>query len=646
MSGDFRGPLFASWGHRMREPALTRMLEGAAGRTGIPTVDDRAAWQGVDVPTVEVIRRSTIPDRGTAWPGALASAFARYRRDGNRTEYEGAVSDRQQRLTRAVVLAAVTDDPGWLDEAVDGIVVLCEQSTWCWPAHDDAHSRLGSVLPDASSPYVDLGAGEVVAQLALADHVLGGRLDSRWPGLRERIRHESHRRVFGPFTSRDDFWWLGFEREVNNWNPWILGNVVLAAVLLVEDARTCARLVSRALESLDRFVATLPDDGAIDEGYSYWWYGACRLLECLDVVRRVTGGALDATDIRVVRETLRYPYRMHLGGQWYVNVADASARSSGREPWHIPFRWGRRVGDREVAAHATGSRAEGAPVVDVGAGLARVVDALVDVEWRDARPVDPPLPGAVWLGSVQVLVARERAGDQGGLALMVKGGHNGESHNHRDLGSFIVALDGRPLVVDIGKPTYTAQTFGPDRYENPVMQSSWHNTVAPFGMEQGTGARFAAPVLSGPSVADSSGSVSSVRLELANAYPLAPGDSWRREAGLDRAQPRVVVSDAWELSAQGGGPTSINLVLAGEVHVDDAVTRVRAVGATKGLRIAVTGGASDEATGREPVRPAVERWQLEDPELTDVWGPAVTRITFTAPRPDRGSLRTTIEPEP
>ena len=85
-----------------------------------------------------------------------------------------------------------------------------------------------------------------------------------------------------------------------------------------------------------------------------------------------------------------------------------------------------------------------------------------------------------------------------GLLLAAKGGHNGEHHNHRDVGSVVVAVDGVPLLVDAGQPTYTAKTFGPDRYEIRAMQSAWHSVPAPFGLEQGTGKEFAADVLQAP----------------------------------------------------------------------------------------------------------------------------------------------------
>ena len=79
-----------------------------------------------------------------------------------------------------------------------------------------------------------------------------------------------------------------------------------------------------------------------------------------------------------------------------------------------------------------------------------------------------------------------------GLTLAVKGGHNGEHHNHNDVGSFVVASDGVPVIVDAGRPTYTAQTFGPDRYAIWTMQSGWHNVPVIGGREQLPGAAHAA----------------------------------------------------------------------------------------------------------------------------------------------------------
>lgn len=107
--------------------------------------------------------------------------------------------------------------------------------------------------------------------MAWIDHLLGAQLDERYPGLRDRIRREATARVIDPFLMRRDWHWIGLDGDVHNWNPWIHGNVLVAALRLLapEDPRR-VDTVALCIEGLDRYVASLPEDGAIDEGYAYW----------------------------------------------------------------------------------------------------------------------------------------------------------------------------------------------------------------------------------------------------------------------------------------------------------------------------------------------------------------------------------------
>lgn len=633
----FEGPLFSHWGERMRSRSLEELFATAGTaelrhRSGIPSGEDREVWDRIDAPTLDGLRADAEAELARPWPGVPASLFARYSRDGDRRGYEAAVDARQLRLSRAVVLAAATRSPEWVDEAADGAIVLCEQSTWSLSAHDDAGTRRGFVVPDAASPYLDLVAGEIVAQLAVADRVLGTEWDATWPGVRERIRHEAEARVFTPFETRDDLWWLGYWRDVNNWNPWILGNVLLAGVLLLDDPARVAAMTARALDSLDRYVATLPADGAIDEGVAYWWNGAGRMLELLELVSQLTAGALDAASMPLVAEVLRFPMRMQLGADWYVNVADGWARSHHDEPWHVPFRWGRRIGDERVVEWARGARQAGRPIAPISGGLPRFVRAATDARWREAAPAPAPLPRSVWLPSVQVLVCRGRAGDPTGLALAAKGGTNDENHNHKDLGSFIVAAGGRPLLVDIGKPTYTRATFSAERYGIRAMQSGWHNAPAPRGLEQGEGPAFVAQVLEAPHGEPGDASTpagapdlpNSLELDLSRAYPLDADEHWRRRVSLVSPS-RVEVHDDWRVA----GGAVVHLIAAGDVRRDGD----RVIVAADGHAIAVDAGG---------IAPEIEEWPLDDPELTRVWGASLTRLSYPLGGA-AGTLTTTIE---
>jgi hypothetical protein len=704
-------PAVTVWPSAAASVALLDHLTGAVLRQPatalpLPPATDRTIWSAdrLDSPTLAAIRQRAAAERGTPWPQPLAHAAARYHGDGNRTEYEAAVFARQERLTAAVILATVdrpeatasasqstgapigpaTADgpktPDWLDEVADGLILLCEQSSWCWPAHDDTSARHGAVLPTVTDPYLDLGAAEVVAQLAWTDHVLGADLDQRYPGLRDRLRYEANVRVFTPFSERRDWHWLGLTGPVHNWNPWIHGQVLAAALRLVDDPDRRFELVRLCVTGLDRYLAALPPDGAIDEGYSYWWNGAGRALEALDLLHHATAGAVDGFTLPAVRETIAFPHRMALGGGWYVNYADGSARPTRETPWHVLFTAARRVGDPLAEAHARAQRRPGQPLALVADGLPRLLRALADPAWAAAPPATEPLPRDVWLPSTAVFVARPTTGSAHGLTVSAKGGHNGENHNHLDVGTVIVASDGVPVLVDPGRPTYTAQTFGPDRYTIWTMRSDWHCVPEIDGQGQGLGPEYAATAAGLMTTA----TASQFEVELRGAYAAPQLVTWRRTIRLDRPDPdgTVTISDEWTLdpTSYGDGPfatlpqrhtgtpspnvtqgrslcdipvdpsipDTVQTKRPSDVRQDPSGADPRSVASVGNVRLhwilagtvvdhgpdwadlAPVGGARAVRLAWTPgVRAQFERRDLDDRHLTAVWGDHLTRLTLT-----------------
>lgn len=619
---------------------LAGLLVAPGRALPVASSEDRGVWgaRGSADPSgvADVLERAAA-DRTAPWPVPLATDAARLHDDGDREGWERIVFERQRRVARAAIAAAHHADdpvlgPGWLAEVLDGVWLICEQSSWCWPAHDDAFRERGSVLPTVESPYLDLGAGEAVALLTWIDHLLGERLEARYPGIRSRIRREARVRVFEPFTLRRDWHWIGLDGDVHNWNPWIHGNVLTAALRLLDDpaeADERARIVGLAIEGIDRYVSALPADGAIDEGYAYWWNGACRALEALDIVRHATGGVLDASGIPALRETVAFPHRMHLGGDWYLNVADGQARPPAAQPWHALHRAARSAGDADAAAHAASHRIAGMPAATEHEGFGRLLRGITDPEWVGADRAASPLPRDVWLPSTEVMLAREHGGTARGLTVAVKGGHNGEHHNHNDVGSFVVASDGVPVIVDAGRPTYTLQTFGEGRYDIWTMQSGWHNVPVIAGHEQSPGARFAAAAVAASADEDAS----SLSLELSGAYAGATGP-WRRSVRLERSSRRVVVEDRWTPAPahEPGSPrTSVRMLLAGEVRREAASVIVTPVGPATPVRISWPEGTEADLVVRA----------LDDPMLADVWGAALTRLDLDVTT--RDGIAVTVE---
>lgn len=623
-------------------PRLAESLLDARARILVPTASDRDAWDAVDAGTSANIIARAMQDLGKEWPQASATAFARFRQDGDRSDYESRVFMRHIRLNRAVVAALASRDAvvrrKFLDEVIDGVILFCEQSTWCWPAHDVFNNRRGWATPDPEQPFLDLGAGDVLAQLGWIDHVLGEELDHHAPGLRKRIRQEAQKRCFAPFLGRKDWPWLG---SGNNWIAWIPSNLIVGAITLIDDPLTRAQVIAAAILLLDEYVDVLGDDGSIDEGYLYWWRGPAMLLSALELLDQASNGELSAVDIPKVRATLRFPLNLQLDQDWYYNPADGRALAGQDQPWHLLHRWGLRTGDKQVVNHAASYRRAdldavseflGNQVPPIHGALGKLLAGLSDRRWSTAATAPAPLPRDVWLPSVQIAVARQHQGSAKGLTLVVKGGHNAESHNHNDVGSVLVAVGGRPVAVDVGCPTYDAKTFSHDRYKLWMMQSSWHNVPEPRGVAQ-----FASQTAAGSELGYGCGDqLTSVSMELAAAYDCAELQSLARTAVLDRAREEVRVADAWKFASPGEA-MAIHYILSGPVSLDAAAGCARVV-VPESNRTLVIEWDPGQASA------SVERKDVDDPVLEAVWGTFLTRLKLVATTASReGTLAVTFK---
>lgn len=229
-------------------------------------------------------------------------------------------------------------------------------------------------------------------------------------------------------------------------------------------------------------------------------------------------------------------------------------------------------------------------------------------------------------------MARQEQGTATGLTLVVKGGHNEESHNRNDVGSVLVAVDGRPVAVDVGCPRYDAKTFSHDRYKLWMMQSSWHNVPEPRGVAQ-----FASQTAASSELVYACGEqLTSVSMELSAAYDCADLQRLGRIAVLDRARQEVSVADTWQFASPGEA-MAIHYILSGQVSLDAAAGRALVVVPGRN-RTLVIEWDPELATG------SVARKELDDPVLEAVWGTHLTRLKLeTTTTSKKGTLAVTFK---
>ena len=471
----------------LREHPMREMLPGGT-RALWPSAEDRQAWDGIPAEYRQEIRKLAAEYAAVPYPARSASGFLAFVRTGDRQADEVPYFTRRRKLCAAVLNCCADSDAG-LDDVIDGIWLLCEESTWVISAHNvnpvpGAPAQADYPLPDVRKPYIDLFSAQTGMILSLASFLLEKRLGSVSPLICGRIREEIRKRILRPFMDTDEFWWMGFRRkDLNNWTPWILSNLMVCAVLDPMPAEELAETLERACGMLDRWLDALPEDGGCDEGPGYWNMAGGSLLDCLMILERVTGGRMTLLNNEKIRNILSFPLKAELGNGWFANFADCDARPfiSGERLETA----GRMLDDPALTALGTRMRGTIADQLNDVPHLTRALDLIFHAPAKTQLTGD--IPKDVYLPDLQVRTVR-----RGGWTLACKGGHNGENHNHNDVGSFILMQDGEPAVADAGNMVYTAKTFSEERYTLWNVRADWHNLPMIGGSMEREGAEHAA----------------------------------------------------------------------------------------------------------------------------------------------------------
>ena len=460
----------------------------------------------------------------------------------------------------ALVLAECVEDKGrFLDDIINGIFSICEESAWQLPPHNSYIRDTPQLpLPDSTAPVLDLFACESGAVLSTACYLLESRLDEISPFISKRIRHEVKQRIITPYLG-SHFWWMGNGKEpMNNWTIWCTQNVLLSAFLT--DCPPDFTLLRKACKSIDYFLAEYGEDGCCDEGAQYYRHAGLCLFNAMEILNAVTDGAFsELYEEPKIKNIASYIYNVHICDKYYVNFADCSpvaGRAGVRE-----FLFALQTNNAGMAAFAATDFLAGIPDTLLlpaennlyyrlqNAFTVREIKAYAvsSAEAVCTRPVSRTASAHpdIYYPSVGIFLARDDS-----LCLAVKAGDNGDSHNHNDTGSFTIYKKGKPLFIDVGVESYTKKTFSPQRYEIWTMQSAYHNLPTINGHMQKDGESYGARDVSYQLNDD----ICFIEMDIAAAYPEEAGLlSYRRNAALIKGR-EIVIRDCFALRGDGNKP--------------------------------------------------------------------------------------------
>ena len=397
---------------------------------------DPVFWQQVksDQRYVEIlaqIKQYYLDSRWDEIPSLRYKSRMRFYTDGDRSEFEKPYFRRRRYLASAAMLAQIyPEKTQYLEDVQECLWTICEEYSWCLPAHCD-----GTLEDDLHR--IDLFSAETGFMLAEITALLEDRLDNL---VLDRVRSEIRGRIIENYKNRTFLW----DKIKTNWAAVCAGNV--GGALMYLDPEEFDRQLPRLLDTMRCFLDGFPNDGTCMEGFAYWNYGFGNFVWFADLLYQYSGGKTDLFTWDKVEAISGYCQRSFLTGGVTISNADGGVAES--------------KADRGINSYLHRRFPESVQFLPLshthyGPGNTTWMYMLRNLLYADyaAEHIDYELRD-VFLPDAGQAVLHCR-----GYSFFMKAGHNHEPHNHNDVGSFILSTEKGQIFCDLGAGLYTRQYF-------------------------------------------------------------------------------------------------------------------------------------------------------------------------------------------
>ncbi len=487
-----------------------------------PDIDDRKFWEKAKNNSFDFFNYmcgiyGTLPREHLT-----ATLYLKYINEGDRSEFENIYFLRRNELIIKTCLECMCNDGKYMEDIVNLTWMILEESTWCVPAHE-VWVEKADKLPDFNEQTLDLFSAETAHIMSFVYQTIGKKLDEYSTVIKRRIKDRINRFILDCYLNRSDYWWMGFTGEMmNNWCVWINSNILSSAIILADSEEKLRNIFDKFIKSINIYINARPLDGACDEGPTYWTQAGLSLLEDLWLLKMLSGGEYDFFGEEKIKNTLRFFMNTYTGDGRWINYADGGTKP----PVFYPslYKYASLTDDNEVKCFAK-LLSEKTPLFNIddmdirrGLGIINRVLRMYDLmEYKDKLTdfsAECEFKTDCWLESINVLTSKSDADPENGLYFSIKGGHNDESHNHNDVGHFIVYKNGEKFLIDIGSMLYSKITFSDKRYTLFTTRSSYHNVPFINGCEQKYGREYSSKDVS----YKNENNITSLSLDISEAY--------------------------------------------------------------------------------------------------------------------------------
>ncbi len=511
--------------------------------------------------------------RNEQLPPLTEELFSLFETTGNRLKYEDIYFKRRKFLAVFGLAAYIfkrREDVVKLEEVLREI---CEEECWALPAHVNRKENMNWHIS------VDLFASETAQALAEIITLINGELPEESKlneELCKRVRSEILQRVLVPFEKNPQGW----ECSDHNWNAVCCGSIGSAALYLLAETEKerLEPLLERICHSLTFYLAGFREDGACMEGIGYFTYGMTYFVGFAEQLLRYSNGERNLFDNDKVRKIAEFQQKNYFGSGQTVSFSDGDAQAKFRMGLTVFL--ARQYDTVQIPDAGFACDFETDPCY-------RFMGLMRDYLWTKDLTAIPGgslkrerhdcLPKAQWS-------ICESSSDAG---FAIKGGSNGEPHNHNDVGGFLYVLGEEQLFCDLGAGEYTGAYFGPGRYEILCNSSEGHSVPMINGKFQKAGPQYKASRFeadgNGETIIEFSGAYEEPTLER-----LLRKTNFSLETGCLQVEDRFEVN-VWQLSELPKNYFTENLVTKGDVTVQGREVTIQ--GRTAACRIRIEGSA-------------------------------------------------------
>ena len=395
-------------------------------------------------------------DNLCAFPEDIRGEFLK---SGSREGFEKLYFRRRDYLSATAILSLFDEEYIPLLEKI--ILAICDEKDWMLPAHI-IHGE----------GFTDLFVAETSFALAEISSVFEGFITDE---IHLRIKEEIRKRLLVSYTS-DSFWW---ESCNMNWAS-VCGSYICGTLMYLFPEEFIKQK-KRILKTLDCYIKGFTDDGFCLEGPTYWLYGFFSYSVFADLLYKLSDGKEDLFAYEKVKNIAAYGGRCLIKGGSSVSFSDAD---EGFMPDYAlqSLLYGKGLSEPINEGRLCFYNAN-----------TKWMNYYRAVIWKNSNisDIESKKKRVVYSSEANQLIVNTDT-----YSFAIKGGHNGEPHNHNDLGSFIYSDKDGQVFCDLGAGRYTKDYFNEEkRYGIFCNSSRSHSVPIVDGRAQMAGKEFSSVLL-------------------------------------------------------------------------------------------------------------------------------------------------------